>query len=121
MAKVPFPSSIALSAKAVIRLMPNEISIPSTDPNGYLPVYLDDVPNVFDSVAKLATCYAGTQAVVADADRIVLNAVGEVVVPFCHGTDKDAHALFGSDVFDVILDPNNVCIIAECHFPAIRR
>ena len=38
----------------------------------YLPRRLDDVPYVLHGIAELATCHARAQAVVADADSVVL-------------------------------------------------
>lgn len=81
---------------------------------------LDDIPNVLNSIAKFATRYAGTEAVVAYADSVVLEAIGKVIVTFGHGTHENANALFWPYVFNVVLDPNDVGIVAECNFAAIR-
>ena len=83
--------------------------------------YLDDVPDVFDSVTKLAACDTSAQAVIADADSIVLEAVCEIVISFGHRSHKDANTLLWSNVLDVILDTNNVRVKAQGHFTAIGR
>ena len=85
----------------------------------YLPWWLDDVPDIFNRITEFATCYTSTQAVVAYTDGIVLEAVGKIVVTFGHCTDEYANALFGPQVRDVVLDPNDICVIAECNLTAI--
>lgn len=87
----------------------------------HLPLQLDDVPDVLNSVAEFATRHASTQAVVAYADSVVLEAVCKVVLTFGHGTNENAHALFWPYVLNVVLDPNNVGVVAECDLTAIWR
>lgn len=53
----------------------------------------DNVPHVLGGVAELPARHAGTEAEITDADGVVLEAVGEVVVPLGHGTYKDAYTL----------------------------
>lgn len=53
-------------------------------------------------MAKLAAGYAGTQAEVADTDCIVFKFVGEVVLAFRHGADKDTDALFRVQCLDIV-------------------
>ena len=55
---------------------------------------LDDVPNILSGVAELAAGDTGTQAEVADTDRVVLELIRKGVVSLGHGTDKDTDALF---------------------------
>ena len=57
----------------------------------------DDVPDVLGGMAKLATCNTGTETVVADTDRFVLELIGKVILAFCHGTYKDTHTFFWPD------------------------
>ena len=81
---------------------------------------LNNVPDVFGGVAKLAAGYAGAEAVVADADGIVLVLVGEAVLAFGHGTDEDAGALLRSKVGDVVSNSNNGRVEGQSHFAAVR-
>ena len=86
-----------------------------------LPWQLDDIPDILNSIAEFSTCYASTQAVIAYADGVVLEAVGEVVVAFGHCTDKNADALFGSDIRYVVFHPNDVGVKTEGDLAAIGR
>lgn len=86
----------------------------------YLPLQLDNIPDILNGVAEFATGYTSAQAVVAYTDSVVLEAIGEVIVTFSHCTNKDANALFWSYVFNVVLDPDNVRIVAECDLAAVR-
>ena len=70
-------------------------------------------------MTKLATCHTGTEAVIADTDRFVLESIGEVVLPFCHGTNKDAYALSGPNGLDVISYFHYFGIKAEGDFAAV--
>jgi hypothetical protein len=85
----------------------------------YSPWELDDVPHIFDSVAEFATCYAGTQAVIAYTDGIIFEVVGEIIVTLCHRADEDANALFPTQIRNIIFDPNNFGIITESHLTAV--
>ncbi len=54
---------------------------------------LNNVPDVFGSVAELAAGNASRETVVADGNLLVYVFVGEVVGTLGHGTDKDTNAL----------------------------
>lgn len=82
-------------------------------------MWLDDVPDIFDSIAELSASYTGAQAIIADADGVVLEAIGKIIVPFGHCTDENANALLGSYIFYVVLDPNDIRIEAERDLTAI--
>ena len=73
-------------------------------------MWLNNIPHVLGGVAELAAGDAGAEAVVADADGVVLELVGEVVLAFGHGTDEDADALLQSEVGDVVSDSHDGCI-----------
>lgn len=81
---------------------------------------LNNVPDVFGGVAKLAAGDTGAEAVVADADGVVLELVCEAVLAFGHGTDEDADALLRSQVGDVVANSNNRCVEGQGHFAAVR-
>lgn len=81
----------------------------------------DDIPDVLGRVAELAARHAGAQAVVADADVIVDDAVGEVVASLGHRPDEDADALRVPQVGDVVLDPHHRRVEAQRDLPAARR
>ena len=83
-------------------------------------MWLNNVPDVLGGVAKLAAGYAGAEAVVADADGVVLELVGEAVLAFGHGTDEDADALLQSEVGDVVSDSHNGRVEGQGHFAAVR-
>ena len=72
-------------------------------------------------MTKLAACHASTEAVVADADRLVLERICEIVSAFRHGSDKDAYALIGSQTLNVVLHSYNLRIETEGDFSAILR
>ena len=80
----------------------------------------DDVPHILSSVAELAARYASAEAVVADTDRIVLVHIREVVCAFCHGADKDADALFWTQVCDIVSHSDHWRIEGQSDFPAVR-
>ena len=81
---------------------------------------LDDVPDIFNSVAEFTTRHASAQAVITNTDSVVLESVGEVIVSFSHGTNKNANALFWSYVLNIIFDTNDRLVVAEGHLAAIR-
>ena len=87
----------------------------------YSPRRLDDVPNVLHGIAELATCHARAQAVVADADSVVLVHICKVVLSLSHGADEDTDALLGPYVLDVIFDPDDIRIVTEGDFSTIGR
>lgn len=82
---------------------------------------LDDSPDVFSGMAKLATCNAGTEIEVANTDRVVLELIREVVVSFGHGSDENCDALILVQSFDVVSHSNHLGVEAQCHLPAIGR
>jgi len=79
----------------------------------------DNVPNVLGGVAELAARDAGAQAVVADTDRFVLECVGEVVLAFSHGSDKDADAFLGRKTLDVISYSDHLGIETQSDLAAV--
>lgn len=56
----------------------------------------DNVPHLLGSMAELAACDTGTQAVVTDGNRVILEGVGKVIVSLGHGTHEDTDALLGA-------------------------
>lgn len=88
---------------------------------GYTSWRLDNIPDILDSIAKFATRYASAQAVIAYTDRVVLEAVGKIVVTFGHRTHKDANTLFRPEIRYVVFNPNHICVIAERDLTAIGR
>ena len=87
----------------------------------YSPRRLDDVPDVFHSIAEFTACYASAQAVVADTDSVILVHVCKIVLAFCHGANEDADALVGTNVVDIVSNPDDVRLITEGDLSAIRR
>lgn len=81
--------------------------------------HLDDVPHVLGCVTEFAACHASTQAIVADADGVVLEAVCEVISAFCHGSDKDANTFLGSQVRDVVPYTYHFGVEAQCNLSTI--
>lgn len=57
--------------------------------------FSEDIPNLFGSVAELATGNTGTETVVADTDSFVLERIGKVIVALGHGTDENGDTLVG--------------------------
>lgn len=72
-------------------------------------------------MAKLATSHAGTEAVVADTDGVVLELVGKGIGTFGHGSDKDADALLGTQILNVFADPHDGGIERERDLAAVGR
>ena len=56
----------------------------------------DDIPNILGCIAEFAARYAGTEAVIADTDGIVLDMISKVIVAFRHRSNKDTYALTGT-------------------------
>ena len=81
---------------------------------------LNNVPNVFGCVAKLAAGDAGAEAEVTDTDGVVLEGIGKVIGAFSHGTDEDAHALPRAQIGNVIFDSDNVGVKTQGYFAAVR-
>lgn len=82
---------------------------------------LNDVPDFFSGVAESAAGNTGTQAEVADTDRVILELVCEVVVTLGHGTDKDANALLRSEIADVIAHTNDGSVETQGDLAAVGR
>jgi hypothetical protein len=72
-------------------------------------------------MTELAASYTGTQAVIADTDRLVLKIIGKVVLAFGHGADENAYAFVRRKALNVILNPDHLCLEAQRDFPAFRR
>lgn len=72
----------------------------------------DDVPHILGRMAEFAASNTGAEAVIADADRLVLEGVREIVFALGHRTDKDAYAFSGTKGLDVIFDSNDFSIEA---------
>jgi hypothetical protein len=64
-------------------------------------------------VAEFTTCHTSTEGKVADRNSVVFECVGKVIIAFCHGTDKDADALFGSESLDIVFDTYNRALKGE--------
>lgn len=79
-----------------------------------------NVPDVLGGVAEFATRNTGTQAEIADADGVILEGIGEVIVTFGHGADEHAHTLFRAEVCDVVFYSDNIGVVTQRNFPAIR-
>ena len=71
-------------------------------------------------MTELTACHASAQAVVADADCVVLEAVREVVPAFSHRSHKHANTLFGSQICNVIPDTYDFGVEAQCNLSAVR-
>lgn len=72
-------------------------------------------------MAELAARDAGTQAVVADTDRLVLEGVGKVVVSLGHGAHEDADALLRTQRLEIVAHPDHRRFIAHSDFAAVGR
>lgn len=70
-------------------------------------------------MAELTARNAGTETVVAETDRVVLEAVREIIITFCHRTHKYTYALLGAQVAYVILDSNHFGFKAESDFATV--
>lgn len=82
---------------------------------------LEDIPDLLRRVAELAAGNAGTQAVVADTYRLVLERVGEVIVALRHGTNKDANALLRPQRLEVVPNPDHGRFKTHRHLAAVGR
>ncbi len=71
---------------------------------------LDDVPNILRGMTELAARNTGTKTVITYADCVVLEAVGEIILALGHSTDKDADALLGSQVCNIVADPHDLSV-----------
>ena len=72
-------------------------------------------------MAKFRACYTGGKAIVADADGLVFEGVGEVIFPFGHCSHKDAYRLLRADGGDVVVDPDDFCVETEGDFSTVGR
>jgi hypothetical protein len=81
---------------------------------------LNNVPRFFGSMAEFATGNTGTQAVIADTDRVVLERIREVIPSLGHGTNEHADALSGTEGLNVIPDTDHGRIETKGDFAAIR-
>ena len=72
-------------------------------------------------MAELAACYAGTQTIVADTNRFVLEGVSEVVMALGHGSNKDTNAFLWPQCFKIVLTPNDGGFETHRDFAAVRR
>lgn len=70
-------------------------------------------------MAEFAASHAGTETVVADRDRIVLEGIGEVITTFGHSTHEDTDALIGIQVRNVVTDFDHFGIEGESDLPAV--
>jgi len=71
---------------------------------------LDDLPNVLSGMAKFAARDAGTETVIANANRVVLVLVCECIGAFRHRTNEDADAFGGPEILEVITHTYDRCI-----------
>lgn len=85
----------------------------------YSPSRSQNVPHFLRRVAELAAGHTGTETVVADTDRVVLERVGKVIVALGHGTDKDGDALLGTQRLDVILGADHGGVETHGHLAAV--
>lgn len=83
--------------------------------------YLDNIPRIFACVTELAARHAGTQTVVADTDRFILESISKVILPFRHGSNENTDALVGCQRVDIIPDAHHVGVETEGDLPAVGR
>lgn len=81
----------------------------------------DDVPHLLRGMAELATGHTGTQTVIADTDRVVLEGIGKVIVTLGHGTHEDTDTLLGAEGLDVVAGPDDWSLETQGHFTAVGR
>lgn len=72
-------------------------------------------------MAELAARHTGTQTVVADRNRIILELISKRVSALGHGADKDANALLGAEIHDVVPHAHNGRVERERDFAAVGR
>ena len=82
---------------------------------------LKDIPDFLRCMAELAACYAGTQAIVADTDRFVLEGISKVIMALGHGPNEDADALLRCQGLEIILHSYHGGLKTHCHFAAVGR
>ncbi len=72
-------------------------------------------------MTEFTACHTGAQAVVANADRIVLEAVGKIIPAFGHGSNENANTLFRCQIRNIVSHTYNLGIEAQCDLSAIGR
>lgn len=72
-------------------------------------------------MAKLAASNAGGQAVVANGDLLVDEAISKGIGTLCHGTNEDANTLLGGERVDVVPDVYQRGLETERHLAAVGR
>ena len=82
---------------------------------------LDDIPHLFSRVAEFAAGHAGAEAIVADADRVVLDGVGKVVLAFGHGSYEHTDAFLGAEILNVVSHANDGGFETQRYLAAIGR
>ena len=80
---------------------------------------LNDVPDIFCSMAELAARNASAEAIIADTDCVVLELVGEIVSTLGHSAHEDADTFLGTQAANVIPNAYNLRIEGEGDFPAV--
>lgn len=63
---------------------------PASRAPGY---FLHYIPDIFSRIAKFAARDAGTKTEITDADGVVFESVGKIVMTFRHSANEDAYAL----------------------------
>lgn len=82
---------------------------------------LQDVPYVLDSVAELAAGDTSRQGEIADANLLIDQGVGEVVVAFGHGADKDTDALLRGKCLDIVANAHKWSVKTQSYLAAVGR
>jgi hypothetical protein len=72
-------------------------------------------------MTEFAAGNTGTKAVVAYADRLVLESVGEIVFALRHGADKDTNALIGVKRIDIISHSNDIGVETQSDLATFGR
>jgi len=72
-------------------------------------------------MAELATRHTRTKREIADADTVILERIGKVVLALGHGPDKHAHALFGAQIRNVVPAAHDGSVKAQRHLAAVGR
>jgi hypothetical protein len=80
---------------------------------------LEDVPNVFGSMAELAAGNAGTEVKLANSDAVVFDVVGKVVIAFGHGTYEYCDALALVEIANVVADTYDLGVEAKRNLAAV--
>jgi hypothetical protein len=72
-------------------------------------------------MAELAARNACAEAVVADADRFVLESICEIIFALGHSSDEDTDAFSWPKILDVVFYPNDFSVKAESDLPTVGR